>query len=429
MKAKLFGVDGVVGSILSLQILQLLRRYIDACRVHLRKERVLFFHNILLKSNYVPKQINVKRNQHNGKSVIYSHLAVFSQVNAGDIALPRCVQDSFLHQLPEIDWRAMQISLPYRKRHIARLNETKGVVIGGGGIFLQRKNLELAHPSSWHWFCSTELAAQVQVPIAFFGVGYNQFRNLGGMPPKFKEHLASFADRIVFMGMRNSGSMEKIKEYLPEKKQGCVAFQPCPTTVIKCLYPTLFETSRIQNDRPVIGLNCAFDRSESRFHGRKDEICCEIASAIKKLSDTFMIRYIIHSPGDDQFLPYLMKYKVPYAITNLSNKTPKYIIQFYQQISVMIGMRGHSQMIPFGCGIPIISLISHDKLKWFLQDLNREDWGIEVQANQIKQEIVDKVDDIYARETTIREDIFAIQQDFWATTCSNVKKVVGEFCA
>ena len=86
-------------------------------------------------------------------------------------------------------------------------------------------------------------------------------------------------------------------------------------------------------------------------------------------------------------------------------------------------------MIPFGCGIPIISLISHDKLKWFLQDLNREDWGIEVQANQIKQEIVDKVDDIYARETTIREDIFAIQQDFWATTCSNVKKVVGEFCA
>jgi polysaccharide pyruvyl transferase WcaK-like protein len=247
------------------------------------------------------------------------------------------------------------------------------------------------------------------------------------MPPKFKEHLASFADRIVFMGMRNSGSMQNIKEYLPEEKQACIAYQPCPTTVIKCLYPALFRINGKQSDRPVLGLNCAFDRSDARFQGTQEEICGEIAAAIKKLSDTFVIDYVIHSPEDDLFVPYLKKYGVPFSVKNLVNTTPKYIVQYYQRLAIMLGMRGHSQMVPFGCGIPIISLISHDKLKWFLQDIEREEWGIEVQAKRLKDEIVDKVEDLYAREASIREDIAAIQQDLLVTTKQNVKKVINEF--
>lgn len=428
MKAKLAGVGSVdKAGIPSLQIFRLLRRYVDSYRVSLRKKRMLFDHNILLKSNYVPKEINTRKEHRKGKSVTYSHLAAFSQVNAGDILLPRCVQDSFLNQSRQIDWRAMQISLPYAQKHIDRLNATDGIVIGGGGVFLQRKNLKLDHPSEWHWSCSMELTRQIRVPVAFFAVGYNQFRSHGKMPPKFKRHLASFADRIVFVGMRNTGSMEKIREYLPEEKHDCIAYQPCPTTVIKCLYPGLFEQNGRRYDRPVLGLNCAFDRPEARFQGKQDNICSEIAAAIGKLSDKFDIHYVIHSPQDDLFLPYLTKHNVPYQVVNLVNTNPRHIVQYYQQLSIMLGMRGHSQMVPFGCGIPIISLISHDKLKWFLQDIDREDWGIEVQEKQIKRDLIDKVEDFYAREHRIRRDIVDIQQGLWEATNRNVNKVINEF--
>jgi hypothetical protein len=41
-------------------------------------------------------------------------------------------------------------------------------------------------------------------------------------------------------------------------------------------------------------------------------------------------------------------------------------------------MRGHAQMIPFGLGAPILSLIAHDKLGWFLDDIGHPEWGVDV---------------------------------------------------
>jgi hypothetical protein len=39
-------------------------------------------------------------------------------------------------------------------------------------------------------------------------------------------------------------------------------------------------------------------------------------------------------------------------------------------------MRGHAGMIPFGCGTPIISLVSHPKMAYFLADIERPEWGV-----------------------------------------------------
>ena len=41
-------------------------------------------------------------------------------------------------------------------------------------------------------------------------------------------------------------------------------------------------------------------------------------------------------------------------------------------------MRMHSCLIPFGFGVPVIPLISHNKLSDWLADIGHPDWGVEL---------------------------------------------------
>ena len=50
-------------------------------------------------------------------------------------------------------------------------------------------------------------------------------------------------------------------------------------------------------------------------------------------------------------------------------------------------MRGHAQMIPFGLRRPIISIISHDKMRFFLKDINCLEWGIDVKSHNFEKKL------------------------------------------
>tara|TARA_Y100001970_G_scaffold289560_1_gene420351 strand:+ start:510 stop:1697 length:1188 start_codon:yes stop_codon:yes gene_type:complete len=384
-------------------------------------------HFLFLKSDYIPK-INKKyhlKSINFSDNISLSHIAAYSRLNAGDTLLPVCVKDSLsINSRYQIKWNSMQISLPYTKRHVNSINKTSGLIIGGGGVFIQRANLEKKHPSGWHWNCSLELAKKINKPIIFFAVGYNQFRSNSEMPAIFKKHLTSFSNNIKFMGMRNHGSINQIKKYLPEELHEKIKFQPCPTTIIKKLYPKLFIGPIKKNTKKIIGINCAFDRPNLRFSNDMDEICRKIALSLKQLSNDFRIRCYIHSPSDMQILKFLDDLKISYEKYNLVNKTPEYIIKSYLDVSTMIGMRGHSQMIPFGCGIPIISLISHDKIKYFLTDIGHEEWGIEINSMNIETEIIDKVNKAIKHSNERKEEILKIQSDFFKTTEKNTKEIL-----
>ncbi|MCC9690569.1 hypothetical protein [Streptomyces sp. MNU103] len=54
------------------------------------------------------------------------------------------------------------------------------------------------------------------------------------------------------------------------------------------------------------------------------------------------------------------------------------IRDLYARTRLVIGMRGHAGMIPFGVGTPIVSLISHPKMAYFLADIERPEWGVSV---------------------------------------------------
>jgi hypothetical protein len=71
---------------------------------------------------------------------------------------------------------------------------------------------------------------------------------------------------------------------------------------------------------------------------------------------------------------------------------PNKVYDFYNNMEVIFGMRGHAQMIPFGLNGKIISLVSHDKLRYFLEDIHAPEWGVDLHQNpaNISIDILDK---------------------------------------
>ena len=327
-----------------------------------------YFFNSRKSPNGLPqiKHVSNKRSKN-----IFYHVSAFNYGNAGDVLLPIVLQDTWREVLPNISWINQPVYPVVDLDLVEKINKTKGVVIGGGGLFLRDTNTNIQ--SGWQWPCSIAMLAKIKVPIAFYAVGYNRFRGQDEFEPFFKDNIRAFADKAVYIGLRNRGSINAMKNYLPEVLHSKLHFQPCMTTFISKLYPKEFDFDTKEN---FVAFNAAFDRSNLRFGERIGQILSDTAKVLKELSEILPIKFYSHMQTDEVILPFLQSYGVPYELVRLNQKDPKFIIEAYSKPKLVIGMRGHAQMVPFGCKTPIISIVSHDKMQWFLDDIGKPEWGV-----------------------------------------------------
>lgn len=384
-----------------------------------RAAKLATFH-LLGRNPFEPESLLPHRGEPAGS---LAHVAAYTDCNAGDTLLPVCVRDVIMAGAGSVTWEGLHAHHTVQRPQVARINSTGGLVIGGGGLFLKDTNPNQL--SGWQWRCSLESLQAIDVPIALFAVGYNRFRGQGEFDEIFTRHLTLLAEKCVLFGLRNTGSIERVREYLPASLREKVTYQPCPTTLIARLYPHLVEGRA--DRQPAVALNCAFDRASLRFGDRLDGILADIASAMKTLSRRVEIRYFAHTRQDETMLPHLEAAGVPYRLVKLYEVPSETVIAAYADCSLAIGMRGHAQMIPFGCGVPILSLISHDKLRWFLQDVGMESRGVEVDAPKLETRLNDEahrqLDDVAGE----RQVIDAAQQRLWDLTMENVRQMAPAF--
>ena len=83
-----------------------------------------------------------------------------------------------------------------------------------------------------------------------------------------------------------------------------------------------------------------------------------------------------------------------------------------------MGMRGHSQLIPFGQGCRIVALISQEKQKWFLEDIGIPKLGIEVLDDDLEDKLVSLVQECRDR-STLREQLIEARRHLWEITLEN----------
>mgnify|MGYP000009360042 CR=1 FL=1 len=356
------------------------------------------------------------------------HIAADTIANAGDYILVRSLKKLVEHATgQQIHWSNVDVRAAVTDSLITGCNRSEGVILGGGGFFLKDTNPN--DISGWQWPCSLEDMDRIKAPVYVLGVGYNRFRGQEEFAPCFTESINKLVEKSAFFGLRNYGSIRAVRNYLRDDMKDKVVYHPCATTVLSKLYEL---PERTETEQPFIALNCAFDRAEMRYGNRMDEVMTQIAHVCKKLSENYRIKCYIHCPPDELVCPYLEREGVVYepVYLNKEMKEEEYL-RYFTEPELVLAIRGHAQMIPFGCKTPTVSMISHDKLAWFLEDIGHPEWGVEVLDEDFENKLLDISEYMLANRTQICTEIEEAQECLWNIMMENLKSITvgrNELC-
>lgn len=362
------------------------------------------------------------------QGVRLSHVAHYKKIgNCGDVLLPRMVRDVFTHfEKEQYLWNGYHVSQPVCSTIAKKMSKSQGKVIGGGGLFLRDTSRNSL--SGWQWAVSASRIDAMKMPLVLFGVGYNRFRNQKDFNRKFRKNLRILANRSLYLGMRNHGSIEALKTYLPEEFHSKLRYQPCPTTLSASLYPDMFgKDDKEAEESKIIAFNYAHDRIGMRLGKKKEAVLDALVQEFKGLiAQGYELHFYAHHSKDQKFLHYLDKAGVSYELVKLYRMNPTEILECYAKPVLALGMRGHAQMIPFGCATPVISLISHDKLAWFLDDIKHPEWGIEMLDEDFAGKLKEKVTYFLENREQIKDEIMISQEELMEVTRINVYEFMAE---
>lgn len=348
-----------------------------------------------------------------------AHVTYYIAKNSGDTMLSYCVRKLFTFDFYKGNWKLISVGKEVDQTVISWINQCSAVIIGGGGLFLPDTNANQV--SGWVWSISKEQLKQIKVPIIVFSVGYNYFRGQD-VSKLFISNINALIEKASFVGLRNSGSVKAIRSIVDEQLKEKVVYQPCTTTLLRKIYviPPKKETRKI-------AVNMAFDRAKMRYGNNKEVILSQVGEAIKKIERKgYSIYFIMHCESDGLFIPYLKKLNIRFKKIDATMWLPEKLIYFYNEIDLVIGMRGHSQMIPFGLNCEILSLGSHEKIRWFLEDIDACDWYIELteEPEYLAEKIVKLFTKIHETDQKItRERLIVAQDKLWDITRNNLERI------
>jgi polysaccharide pyruvyl transferase WcaK-like protein len=325
-------------------------------------------------------------------------------------------------------WQLRQVWDAFDEASVAKLNETvSALVIGGGGFIIRDQQGGDIDSSGWLWNISMGCLDKLEKPLILFAVGYNRFRNQPDFDRRFNRHITRTLEKCIFAGLRNTGSIREVRRYVEDPALAeKLRLQYCPTTVSWQIFPEATELARgfdaEKRDNPVLAFNFAYDRPSMRFGEQEDQILKRLAEVMKRADRAgWKIVLTAHKVIDRAIETYLDGAGVSYATHDLTEATYSDILAHYAEVDLAIGMRGHGQMIPFGLRRPILSLVSHNKMAYFLEDIERPEWGIELAVPDLVDRLWDKIECFGMRDyEQTRRDVAKAQEKVWNLTRENV---------
>lgn len=360
---------------------------------------------------------------HDDRPLRLLHVGIHSNLNgnAGDTLLFQVVRDVVEHVAGRVEWHKRQLWEPLEQAEAARLHRHyDGVIVGGGGLLLRDQAGSDTTRSGWQWNTSVEAVRAMSVPLVIFAIGYNRFRGQADFTPPFAMHIRAVTERAALFGLRNSGSVAAVRSYLPPHLQDRPRLLHCPTTLLTQVYGLEPE---LRAGAPVLGVNFALDRPAHRFGDDPNVRLARFAAAVAAVQrDGWRVRVLRHKTLDTAAETYLDDAEVSYETYDLSSTTPAGVVAAYSGLEVVAGMRGHGQLVPFGLQIPIVSVVSHDKLRWFLDDIGHPEWGVELAAPDVVERLVAAIDAAATRDR--RHLVARLQREVWAHSVETSRQIV-----
>ncbi|MFJ9032264.1 polysaccharide pyruvyl transferase family protein [Streptomyces sp. NPDC102274] len=350
-----------------------------------------------------------------------AHVAYYMphQGNAGDKLLPESVRLTFGPDTGPRRWHSIHAHRLFDEAALERVNARRGLVIGGGGLFIP--DTAPNGNSAWQWNVPDALLDRIDVPVMVYAVGFNAFDGQSYRRERFNAALRRLVERSAFFGLRNHGSIEKVRALLPAELHEKVRFQPCPTTVTRQLVEGWTDPAHREN---TILINAAYDRAGLRFGHDYGHFLAELAKAIRVLGGHAEVKCVAHSLDDERIAFDLRReHGISLPVIPMYDSGNDEIRGVYARTKLVIGMRGHAGMIPFGCGTPIISLISHPKMAYFLSDIERPEWGVSVHDKNLGAVLAERALGLLDDHAASVTDVHGRQRELWKVTQENAAEL------
>lgn len=311
--------------------------------------------------------------------------------NAGDVMIVYAQHRLFDKLLGKQKWVDENHKKKVLAEDVTRINaDAKAVIVGGGGILLPDRHRRVPNvDSDWLWNISLENLRAISKPVIGFAIGYNRMKGQDDFKPYFNQHISETVDRSVFFGMRNTSSIEKLIPYLPPRLADKLSLQPCPTNLMSIMEPERWAAKRDPKKKSVAFV--LFMGFKTLGLIEKQENIRRVARLAKRmLKRGWDIHIATHTIDELDALQAFRLENVPFKHTMLDMLSREDVVQYYRNQNLVIGMRGHGVMLPYGIGVPVMGIINHYKVKYFLEEVKLGDQTVDLEDVHME----DKVDEL-----------------------------------
>lgn len=315
------------------------------------------------------------------------HLASFAG-NIGDIENQKTFRKWFENLFPElkIAWINFEIRAFFRQEEgvfetfNSEVADSDLVIVGGGNFFeLWPEN----SPSGTSLPFSLDYLRSINKPIFINAMGVDDGQGVGRVAAeKFSGFIGALASsKKVFLSFRNDGSVHTVKNFLDQ--QSTIACRSLPDHG----FFALEGRGESGSNELTLGINLAIDMPKIRFanyQGLPESFLIQFARTLELLASHFTkLRF--------HFIPHMFSDLEAYStvLQNLSDKIRRERVTVspydttansnvanaaYQDISMLIAMRFHSNVFGIQCEIPTFSLVSYPQINKLINEMSIRDW-------------------------------------------------------
>lgn len=288
------------------------------------------------------------------------HIIPTGRGNWGDIALQESVRALF-KKFIDTEFVIMNCREQFIESDIDKINRCDAVIVGGGGLILPTTYVNTI--SGWQWGISKELIEKINVPLIVYSIGWNLFHGEKNNDKILQPNLKALNEKASYISLRHTGDLKIFQNYVGSDK----------AVLNFCSSMTIGEYREIKTNKVAILL--AKDRKDRRYKNIH-----RVFSELKKMVSYLQQRgYEVHGVthvGSDSIVK-----KIGVPVRKIED------YKDYYDYNTVITTRGHGQMIPMGIGCNVVSLISHNKIKYFLEDINATETGVDINSNTLFEDL------------------------------------------
>ena len=300
--------------------------------------------------------------------------------NYGDMALISNLQRMLRKRSPhELEFAIIDLKNPRESLingdKVKEMNEYGDMLlVGGGGLFMAGDRHDTV--SGWQFNISKVSLRELEIPLIIYGAGWNVFPGDKPLGQHAESHILETYNASTLFSVRNWGTNTKLDHI------GVPTAHLVPDPGYFCK-PASIHLPKIYRDTYCVGICWPGDRVELRNSNEELTNLERVDLVANQLKDLLQLR----NNSKVVFIPHVSLYDMPRYIINrfreilgdkfynIAEQLPflypekmeyvSVIAGIYSHMDVVVGMRGHSCMIPYGLGVPVVAFGDHDKLRFF----------------------------------------------------------------